>query len=98
MAETMKAAVVHEYGKALVIEELPVPEVRPGGILVKVEACGVCHTDLHASEGDWPVKPPLNRTGEPAGMACWLHRVLVADTFGKIRLWRIRRWTGRDGQ
>ena len=52
MAETMKAAVVHEYGKPLVIEEVPVPEVRPGRILVKVEACGVCHTDLHAAEGD----------------------------------------------
>jgi propanol-preferring alcohol dehydrogenase len=39
MAETMKAAVVHEYGKPLVIEEVPVPEVRPGRILVKVEAC-----------------------------------------------------------
>jgi alcohol dehydrogenase, propanol-preferring len=59
MVETMKAAVVHEYGKPLVIEEVPVPEVRPGRILVKVEACGVCHTDLHAAEGDWPVKPPL---------------------------------------
>ena len=59
MAETMKAAVVHEFGKPLVIEEVPVPEVRPGRILVKVEACGVCHTDLHAAEGDWPVKPPL---------------------------------------
>jgi propanol-preferring alcohol dehydrogenase len=51
MVETMKAAVVHEYGKPLVIEEVPVPEVRPGRILVKVEACGVCHTDLHAAEG-----------------------------------------------
>src|SRR6476660_4846139 len=59
MAETMKAAVVHEYGKPLVIEEVPIPEVRPGRILVKVEACGVCHTDLHAAEGDWPVKPSL---------------------------------------
>ena len=59
MVETMKAAVVHEYGKPLAIEEVPVPEVRPGRILVKVEACGVCHTDLHAAEGDWPVKPPL---------------------------------------
>ena len=59
MAETMKAAVVHEFGKPLVIEEVPVPEVRPGRILVKVEACGVCHTDLHAAEGDWPVKPTL---------------------------------------
>lgn len=57
MARTMKAAVVREFGKPLVIEEVPMPVVGPGQILVKIEACGVCHTDLHAAEGDWPVKP-----------------------------------------
>jgi propanol-preferring alcohol dehydrogenase len=31
-----------------------VPEVGQGQILVKIEACGVCHTDLHAADGDWP--------------------------------------------
>ncbi len=59
MAATMKAAVVHAYGQALVIEEVAIPEVPPGRILVKIEASGVCHTDLHAADGDWPVKPPL---------------------------------------
>ena len=54
---TMKAAVVHEFGKPLKIEEVPVPEVGPGQVLVKVAASGVCHTDLHAADGDWPVKP-----------------------------------------
>ncbi|MGC4028022.1 MAG: alcohol dehydrogenase AdhP [Steroidobacteraceae bacterium] len=53
----MKAAVVREFGKPLVIEEVPVPRPRAGEILVKVAACGVCHTDLHAAEGDWPAKP-----------------------------------------
>lgn len=57
MLKTMKAAVVREFGKPLVIEEVAVPEVGPGQILVKVAAAGVCHTDLHAAEGDWPVKP-----------------------------------------
>lgn len=57
MAKTMKAAVVREFGKDLVIEEVPVPEVSTGQILVKIAASGVCHTDLHAAEGDWPVKP-----------------------------------------
>jgi len=57
MLKTMKAAVVREFGKPLVIEEVAVPEVGPGKILVKVAAAGVCHTDLHAAEGDWPVKP-----------------------------------------
>jgi propanol-preferring alcohol dehydrogenase len=55
--KTMKAAVVREFGAPLVIEEAPVPEPGPGEIQVKIEACGVCHTDLHAAEGDWPVKP-----------------------------------------
>ena len=57
MAKTMKAAVVHEFGKPLVIEELPVPEPKANDILVKLESTGVCHTDLHAVDGDWPVKP-----------------------------------------
>src|SRR6266700_637529 len=59
MAKTMKAAVVHQFGKLLVIEDVPVPVPGAGEILVKVMACGVCHTDLHAAEGDWPVKPSL---------------------------------------
>lgn len=59
MAATMKAAVVHAYGQPLVIEEVAVPDVPAGRILVKIEASGVCHTDLHAADGDWPVKPPL---------------------------------------
>jgi propanol-preferring alcohol dehydrogenase len=57
MPRTMKAAVVRELGKPLVIDEMPVPEPGDGQILVKVEASGVCHTDLHAANGDWPVKP-----------------------------------------
>lgn len=59
MARPMKAAVVHEFEKPLAIEEVKVPEVSSNRVLVKVEACGVCHTDLHAVEGDWPVKPGL---------------------------------------
>jgi propanol-preferring alcohol dehydrogenase len=59
MARKMRAAVVHEFGRPLRIEEVDVPEVRPGRILVKIEASGVCHTDLHAASGDWPVKPSL---------------------------------------
>ncbi|OKO68649.1 alcohol dehydrogenase AdhP [Bradyrhizobium sp. AS23.2] len=54
---TMKAAVVRQFGKPLVIEDVPVPQPGPGEVLVKVKACGVCHTDLHAASGDWPVKP-----------------------------------------
>ncbi|AJE22732.1 alcohol dehydrogenase AdhP [Azotobacter chroococcum] len=57
MAKTMKAAVVVAFGKPLEIREVPVPTPGPGQLLVKIAACGVCHTDLHAAEGDWPVKP-----------------------------------------
>ncbi|WP_255012180.1 alcohol dehydrogenase AdhP [Roseovarius sp. M141] len=53
----MKAAVVREFGAPLQIEEVPIPEVEPGMIQVAIHASGVCHTDLHAAEGDWPVKP-----------------------------------------
>lgn len=57
MPKTMKAAVVREFGKPLVIEEVPIPTPGKGQVLVKIQACGVCHTDLHAANGDWPVKP-----------------------------------------
>lgn len=57
METTMKAAVVREFGKPLVIEEVTVPRPGPGQVLVRIEASGVCHTDLHAAHGDWPVKP-----------------------------------------
>nr|WP_286009764.1 alcohol dehydrogenase AdhP [Salinicola sp. S1-1-2] len=53
----MKAAVVRAFGQPLEIEELPVPQPGPGEVLVKIKASGVCHTDLHAAHGDWPVKP-----------------------------------------
>jgi len=57
MDTSMKAAVVRAFGQPLVIEEVPVPRPGPGEVLVKIAACGVCHTDLHAAEGDWPVRP-----------------------------------------
>lgn len=59
MAKRMKAAVVHEFGKPLKIDEVPVPTPGRGEVLIKVIANGVCHTDLHAAKGDWPVKPNL---------------------------------------
>jgi propanol-preferring alcohol dehydrogenase len=57
MAKMMKAAVVRQFGKPLTIEEVPIPTPGPGEILIKIVATGICHTDLHAADGDWPVKP-----------------------------------------
>lgn len=57
MAGKMKAAVVYKFKEPLRLEEMAVPEPGEGQVLVKIEACGVCHTDLHAAQGDWPVKP-----------------------------------------
>jgi len=59
LPKTMKAAVVREFGKPLQIEEMPVKSPGKNQVLVKVIASGVCHTDLHATDGDWPVKPKL---------------------------------------
>src|SRR5271155_3934550 len=53
----MHAAVVQQFGKPLALLELDVPSPGAGQILVQTEAGGVCHTDLHAALGDWPVKP-----------------------------------------
>jgi propanol-preferring alcohol dehydrogenase len=57
MTKTMQAAFVTAFGKPLEIRDVPIPTPGPGQILVKTEACGVCHTDLHAAKGDWPAKP-----------------------------------------
>ena len=59
MTQMMKAAVVHEFTAPLRIEEVAKPEPGLGEIVVKIEASGLCHTDIHAAHGDWPVKPKL---------------------------------------
>jgi propanol-preferring alcohol dehydrogenase len=55
----MKAAVVHEFKRPLSIEDIAKPEPGPGEVVVKIETSGLCHTDIHAAHGDWPVKPKL---------------------------------------
>jgi propanol-preferring alcohol dehydrogenase len=54
---TYRAAVVHDFTGPLVVEDVPRLALESGQIRVKVEACGLCHTDIHAARGDWPVKP-----------------------------------------
>ncbi|MEJ7843848.1 MAG: alcohol dehydrogenase AdhP [Rubrobacter sp.] len=55
----MKAAIVYDFGQPLRVEDVPVPKPEVGEVLVKIEASGLCHTDTHASKGDWPIKPKL---------------------------------------
>ncbi len=57
--EMMRAAVVRRFGDPLEIEQRKIPTPGRGEILVRVVASGVCHTDLHAANGDWPVRPVL---------------------------------------
>ena len=59
MSKKMHAAQVEHFGKPLVLKELDIPTPGTGEIVVRTEACGVCHTDVHAASGDWPLKPKL---------------------------------------
>jgi len=55
--ERMQAAVVNTLAEPLTVGETDIPSPGPGQVLVKLISTGVCHTDLHAAQGDWPVKP-----------------------------------------
>lgn len=55
----MRAAVVTSFDRPLVLEDRPMPEPVAGEVLVRIETTGLCHTDIHAAHGDWPVKPHL---------------------------------------
>ncbi|HML18501.1 MAG TPA: zinc-dependent alcohol dehydrogenase [Bryobacteraceae bacterium] len=57
----MKAAILREIGKPLTMEEVPTPEPGPGQVLVRVAACGVCHSDLHLADGDWDLLRPITK-------------------------------------
>jgi propanol-preferring alcohol dehydrogenase len=84
----MKAAIVREFGAPLTIEEVAIPTPGAGEILVKFEATGVCHTDLHAARGDWPVKPspPFipghEGVGYVAAVGAGVKRVKAGDRVG----------------
>lgn len=59
MRRTMGAAIATSFARPLILGDIAIPSPGPGEVLVKVAACGVCHTDIHAVDGDWPVKPKL---------------------------------------
>jgi propanol-preferring alcohol dehydrogenase len=90
---TMQAAVVKKFGQDLSIEEVPVPQPGPGQVLVKLITSGVCHTDLHAAEGDWPVKPTLplipghEGVGKITAVGEGVDNLQIGDLVGNAWLW-----------
>ncbi len=89
---TMRAAVVHSFTEPLRIDERPLPTPGPHEALVRVEYTGVCHTDLHAARGDWPVKPELpfvpghEGVGTVVAVGEHVERVRVGDLVGNAWL------------
>jgi len=55
----MKAAVLHGFKQPLTIEDVPRPTPGADDVLIQVEACGVCHSDLHVADGDWTQLSPI---------------------------------------
>lgn len=58
----MQAALLHSFGSALTLEEVPRPVPKAGEVLIQVEACGVCHSDLHVADGDQPSLRAITKT------------------------------------
>jgi propanol-preferring alcohol dehydrogenase len=89
----MRAAVVQSFDQPLVVQDLAIPEPKGFEALVKVDYTGVCHTDLHAAHGDWPVKPapPFVPGHEGIGTVIAVgqdvSRIGVGDTVGNAWLW-----------
>ena len=54
---SMRAAVAAQFGPTVNVKDIELPKPGPFQALVKLHASGICHTDLHAAEGDWRVKP-----------------------------------------
>ena len=90
---TMRAAVVTAFGQRLSLDEVAVPAPATGQALVKRIASGVCHTDLHAVEGDWPVKPspPFipghEGVGRVVAIGDGVTDLAVGDLVGNAWLW-----------
>jgi len=84
MSKKMKTAVVVAFGQPLVLQEWDIPTPGPGQILVQTQACGVCHTDVHAWHGDWPVKPtvPFIPGHEAIGLVVALGSGVTSVTLG----------------
>lgn len=86
--DTMRAGVVTKFKAPLEMQRVPIPSPGDGQVLVRVHACGVCHTDLHASLGDWSAKPGLPRipghetVGEVVQLGAGVEQVALGDRVG----------------
>jgi alcohol dehydrogenase, propanol-preferring len=87
----MKAAVLHEFKRPLTIQEVDPPKPEAHEVLIEVEACGVCHSDLHVADGDWTqlarlIKKPLILGHEIAGhvveKGAAVHNLQAGDRVG----------------
>ena len=67
LTTTMKAAIVEDFTRPLAVKYVPKPIPGPGEVVVRIEASGLCHTDIHAAHGDWPVKPARRSYTRPRG-------------------------------
>ncbi len=90
---TMRAAVVVAPDKPLEVRDVPIPSPGPGEVLVRVITSGVCHTDLHAARGDWPVPPKADLIpghegyGEVVALGDGVTSLKVGDLVGNAWLW-----------
>lgn len=90
---TMRAAVVTAPDAPLTVTDVPIPTPGPTQALVKVHASGVCHTDLHAAKGDWPVAPKADLIpghegyGEVVAIGDEVTELAVGDIVGNAWLW-----------
>ncbi|WP_223214688.1 alcohol dehydrogenase AdhP [Microbacterium ureisolvens] len=90
---TMRAAVVTAPDRALEVRDVPVPTPGPGQALVKVLTTGVCHTDLHAARGDWPVAPKADLIpghegyGRVVALGDGVTSLAIGDLVGNAWLW-----------
>ncbi|WP_045275789.1 alcohol dehydrogenase AdhP [Microbacterium terrae] len=89
----MRAAVVVAPDRPLVVADVPIPAPGPGQALVRVITSGVCHTDLHAARGDWPVAPKSDLIpghegyGEVVALGDGVTTLAVGDLVGNAWLW-----------
>ncbi len=68
MTTTTRAAVLRAAGQPATVEDLALAEPRAGEVRVRILASGVCHSDLHVRDGDWPRPTPIAMGHEGAGV------------------------------